>query len=111
MDESPCYEPDRKEPEIPTLMDLVIIWEFIVWPKIATELRLQKNRTCKGAMCPSYHATRNEKDTHPSARIAPEVLTNNTKPNKFDSEELKKVSICVELQRARMSQQCGHCQR
>ncbi len=48
---------------------------------------LPQKRNCSGGtMCPSYMATRNEKDTtRARANILREVLTNSTKENKFDS--------------------------
>jgi Fe-S oxidoreductase len=48
-------------------------------------------------MCPSYRATKNEKDTtRARANMLRDVLTNNTTPNKFDSKELKEVlDLCL----------------
>src|SRR5690606_20870531 len=50
-----------------------------------------------GAMCPSYHATKNEKDTtRARANALREVLTNNEAVNKFNSKELKEVfDLCL----------------
>ena len=50
-----------------------------------------------GTMCPSYMATRNEKDsTRARANTLREVLSNSTKANRFDSEELKDVlDLCL----------------
>ncbi len=98
MDESLRYEPDRKEPEIPTLMDFS---DYLGIHRLAENCNgsgdCRKTEHAKGAMCPSYHATRNEKDTtRARANMLREVLTNNTKPNKFDSEELKEVfDLCL----------------
>jgi Fe-S oxidoreductase len=48
-------------------------------------------------MCPSYRATKNEKDTtRARANMLREVLTNNEAKNKFDSKELKEVlDLCL----------------
>ncbi len=50
-----------------------------------------------GTMCPSYMATRNEKDsTRARANLLREVLTYSTKQNRFDSEELKDIlDLCL----------------
>lgn len=48
-------------------------------------------------MCPSFMATRNEKDTtRARANILREMLTNSTKTNRFDHEEIKEVmDLCL----------------
>ena len=48
-------------------------------------------------MCPSYMATRNEKDTtRARANILREFLTNSNKLNRFDHEEIKEVmDLCL----------------
>ena len=48
-------------------------------------------------MCPSYRATKNEKDTtRARANTLREFLTNSEKPNKFDHKELKEVfDLCL----------------
>src|SRR5699024_9212665 len=50
-----------------------------------------------GTMCPSYRATKNEKDTtRARANALREFLTTSDKPNKFDHEELKEVlDLCI----------------
>jgi Fe-S oxidoreductase len=50
-----------------------------------------------GTLCPSYRATRNEKDTtRARANALREYLTNSDKENKFDYDELYKVfELCV----------------
>lgn len=50
-----------------------------------------------GVMCPSYRATKDEKDTtRARANALREFLTHSEKPNKFDHEELKSVfSLCL----------------
>ena len=48
-------------------------------------------------MCPSYRATKDEKDTtRARANALREFLTNSDKPNRFDHPELKEVlDLCI----------------
>lgn len=57
----------------------------------------RKTHKSSGGMCPSFHVTKNEKDTtRGRANVLREVLTNSTHPNKFDAEELVDVfDLCV----------------
>jgi FAD/FMN-containing dehydrogenase/Fe-S oxidoreductase len=57
----------------------------------------RKSHVIGGTMCPSYQATRNEKDTtRARANILREFLTNSSKQNKFDHEEIKQVmDLCL----------------
>lgn len=98
MDSNLRYEADRKEPEVESYFD----WSKNDGVLRATELcngsgDCRKSPMSGGTMCPSYMATRNEKDTTRSrANILREVLTNSTKANKFDSEEIKEVlDLCL----------------
>ncbi|MBD0824511.1 FAD-binding and (Fe-S)-binding domain-containing protein [Aestuariibaculum marinum] len=98
MDKSLRYQTDRKEPEIKTLMDFS-----------ASQGILRETEKCNGSgdcrklpefggvMCPSYRATRHEKDTtRARANALREFLTNSDKDNKFDYEELKTVfDLCL----------------
>jgi FAD/FMN-containing dehydrogenase/Fe-S oxidoreductase len=98
MDENLRYKIDKKELEIETLLDFS-----------ASEGILREAEKCNGAgdcrklpefggtMCPSYRATRNEKDTtRARANALREFLTNSDKANKFDHEELKEVfDLCL----------------
>ncbi|MFD2585517.1 FAD-binding and (Fe-S)-binding domain-containing protein [Croceitalea marina] len=98
MDESLRYEIDRKEPEINTLMDFSDSEGIL---KAAEKCNgsgdCRKSQHMAGAMCPSYHATSNEKDTtRGRANTLREFLTNSDKPNQFDHEELKEVfDLCL----------------
>lgn len=98
MDESLRYVPDRAEPEIKTFMRFD---DYQGIHRLAENCNgsgdCRKTENSKGAMCPSYQATRNEKDTtRARANMLREVLTNNTAANKFDSEELKEVlDLCL----------------
>jgi FAD/FMN-containing dehydrogenase/Fe-S oxidoreductase len=57
----------------------------------------RKTELSGGTMCPSYMATRNEKDTtRARANILREVLTKSDKLNRFDSKEVKEVmDLCL----------------
>lgn len=57
----------------------------------------RKTHLSGGTMCPSYMATRNEKDTtRARANILRELLTHSTKANRFDHEEIKEVmDLCL----------------
>jgi FAD/FMN-containing dehydrogenase/Fe-S oxidoreductase len=57
----------------------------------------RKTHLMGGTMCPSYMATRNEKDTtRARANILREVLTHSTKSNPFDSDEIVPVmDLCL----------------
>ncbi|HEY5706767.1 MAG TPA: FAD-linked oxidase C-terminal domain-containing protein [Terrimicrobiaceae bacterium] len=57
----------------------------------------RKTHLMGGTMCPSYMATRNERDTtRARANILREVLTHSTKANPFDSEEIAPVmDLCL----------------
>ena len=57
----------------------------------------RKTHLSGGTMCPSYMATRNEKEsTRARANILREFLTNSDKENRFDHEEIKEVmDLCL----------------
>tara|TARA_R110002124_G_scaffold267367_1_gene434573 strand:+ start:8248 stop:11175 length:2928 start_codon:yes stop_codon:yes gene_type:complete len=98
MDKNFRYETDRQEPQIETLFDFS-----------ASEGILREAEKCNGSgdcrklpefggtMCPSYRATRNEKDTtRARANALRDYLTNSDKANKFNHEELKDVfDLCL----------------
>ncbi|ULC58408.1 FAD-binding protein [Flaviramulus sp. BrNp1-15] len=98
MDKNLRYEADRVEPEIETLLDfsksLGILREA---EKCNGSGDCRKLPEFGGTMCPSYRATRNEKDTtRARANALREFLTNSDKDNKFNHEELKQVfDLCL----------------
>ena len=57
----------------------------------------RKTEITGGTMCPSFMATRDEKDTtRARANMLRQFLTNSTKDNRFDHEELKEVmDLCL----------------
>ena len=98
MDESLRYEVSRKEPIIETILNFEDSEGILrLAEKCNGSGDCRKSPEAGGAMCPSYHATRNEKDTtRARANALREVLTHNDMANKFDSSELKKVfDLCI----------------
>lgn len=98
MDESLRYEIDRAEPAVETLMDFSDSEGIL---KAAEKCNgsgdCRKSHNMAGGMCPSFHATKNEKDTtRGRANALREFLTNSEKPNRFDQKELKEVfDLCL----------------
>ena len=98
MDQGLRYEADRVEPKIETLLDfsesLGILRET---EKCNGSGDCRKLPEFGGTMCPSYRATRNEKDTtRARANALREFLTNSEKTNKFNHKELKEVfDLCL----------------
>ncbi|WP_299180889.1 FAD-binding and (Fe-S)-binding domain-containing protein [uncultured Aquimarina sp.] len=98
MDEQLRYEIDRKEPEIETLLDFTDSLGILrAAEKCNGSGDCRKSVESGGTMCPSYRATKNEKDTtRGRANTLREVLTNNTESNKFNKKELKEVfDLCI----------------
>lgn len=98
MDTSLRYVPDRWEPEIKTLMDFSDSEGILrMAEKCNGSGDCRKPSDAGGTMCPSYRATKNEKDTtRARANALREFLTNSDKPNRFDHEELKEVlDLCI----------------
>ncbi len=98
MDESLRYEIDREEPVIETIMDFSDSEGIL---KAAEKCNgsgdCRKTHHMSGAMCPSYHATKNEKDTtRGRANALREFLTHSEQKNRFDQKELKEVfDLCL----------------
>jgi len=98
MDTSLRYKVDRTEPKIETLLDFKDSQGIL---RLAEQCNgsgdCRKSPEAGGTMCPSYHATKNEKDTtRARANMLREVLTNNETANKFNSKELKEVfDLCL----------------
>ncbi|MFV8225792.1 FAD-binding and (Fe-S)-binding domain-containing protein [Christiangramia aquimixticola] len=98
MDTSLRYEPDRAEPEISTLMDFSDADGVLrLAEKCNGSGDCRKSVEAGGTMCPSYRATRDEKDTtRARANALREFLTSSPKENKFDHPELKEVlDLCI----------------
>ncbi len=98
MDRKLRYEIDRKEPEIDTILDFSDSLGILrAAEKCNGSGDCRKSAKAGGTMCPSYRATKNEKDTtRGRANALREFLTNGEKGNKFDSKELKEVfDLCL----------------
>lgn len=98
MDKSMRYKPDRVEPEIQTLLD------FSESQGILREAeKCNGSGDCRklsefgGTMCPSYRATKNEKDsTRARANALRAFLTESSNDNKFNHKELYDVfDLCL----------------
>lgn len=98
MDESLRYEVDRNEPTIKTIQDFSDSEGIL---KLAEKCNgsgdCRKPVEAGGTMCPSYRATKDEKDTtRARANTLREFLTNSDKANKFNHKELKEVfDLCL----------------
>ncbi|MDT8414682.1 MAG: FAD-binding and (Fe-S)-binding domain-containing protein [Flavobacteriaceae bacterium] len=98
MDQNLRYQPDRTEPNIKTLMDFSDSGGILrVAEKCNGSGDCRKLPESGGTMCPSYRATRMEKDTtRARANALREYLTQSVLPNRFDREELKEVfDLCL----------------
>jgi FAD/FMN-containing dehydrogenase/Fe-S oxidoreductase len=98
MDTSLRYKPEQKTPQFNT------IFNFDDYDGILRAAELcngsgdcRKTHLSGGTMCPSFMATKNEKDTtRARANMLREILTNSTKSNPFDSPEIKEVmDLCI----------------
>lgn len=98
MDTSLRYEPDRIEPEVNTLMNFDDSEGILrLAEKCNGSGDCRKSVEAGGTMCPSYRATKNERDTtRARANALREFLTHSDKANKFDHEELTRVfDLCI----------------
>lgn len=98
MDESLRYEIDRIEPEIKTIQDFSDSFGILrAAEKCNGSGDCRKLPSAGGTMCPSYRASRNEKDTtRARANALREFLTNSEKENKFNHKELYDVfDLCL----------------
>jgi len=97
MDTHLRYAPDQQIPVINTTLDFgkVSILQHAEQCNGSGDCR--KRHFSGGTMCPSYMATRNEKDTtRARANILREFLTNSHQANRFDHEEIHEVmDLCL----------------
>lgn len=92
------YEPDSKTPEHPTLMDFSNVGGILrMAEKCNGSGDCRKLPGSGGTMCPSYMATRNERDTtRGRANTLREFLTMDKKENAFDHPEIKEaMDLCL----------------
>ncbi len=98
MNQKLRYAIDRKEPEVDTLMDFSDSFGILrATEKCNGSGDCRKSVEAGGTMCPSYRATKKEKDTtRGRANALREFLTNSEKVNKFNNKELKEVfDLCL----------------
>ncbi|MDX1829036.1 MAG: FAD-linked oxidase C-terminal domain-containing protein [Lutibacter sp.] len=98
MDKSLRYEIDRIEPKIETFQNFTDSLGILrATEKCNGYGDCRKLPSAGGTMCPSYRATRNEKDTtRARANALREFLTNSKKQNKFNHKELYDVfDLCL----------------
>lgn len=98
MDENLRVEAGREEPNITTIQDFSDSMGILrVAEKCNGSGDCRKLPSAGGTLCPSYRATRNEKDTtRARANALREYLTHSEKENKFDHKELYEVfELCV----------------
>ncbi len=98
MNEFLRYEKEMVTPEIETHLDFSEVGGILRMAEKCNGTGLcRKTHLSGGTMCPSYMATKDEKHTtRGRANILRDVLTNNKKANKFDSQEIKEVlELCL----------------
>jgi FAD/FMN-containing dehydrogenase/Fe-S oxidoreductase len=98
MDENLRFEAGRLEPEIKTIQDFSDSMGVLrAAEKCNGSGDCRKLPSAGGTMCPSYRATRNEKDTtRARANALREFLTHSDQSNKFNHKELYEVfDLCV----------------
>lgn len=98
MNSSLRYQPARKEPKVDTLLDFSDTQGILrLAEKCNGSGDCRKSVASGGTMCPSYRATKDEKDTtRARANALREFLTNSTMENKFGHHELKDVfDLCI----------------
>jgi FAD/FMN-containing dehydrogenase/Fe-S oxidoreductase len=92
------YKPDQEDREIKTYFDFNKTRGILRAAELCNGSGdCRKSVLSGGTMCPSYMATRDEKDTtRARANILREFLTNSNKKNPFDHEEIKEVlDLCI----------------
>lgn len=98
MDENLRFVMGREEPEIQTIQDFSDSMGVLrAAEKCNGSGDCRKLPSAGGTLCPSYRATRNEKDTtRARANALREYLTNSEKANKFNHKELYEVfELCI----------------
>lgn len=98
MNSSLRYEPDMVTPELDTVFDFSATGGILrAAEKCNGSGDCRKLPASGGTMCPSYMATRDEKDTtRGRANTLREFLTTSSKANPFDHQEIKDVmDLCI----------------
>ena len=98
MNEYLRYEPNKQVRKIDTVFDFSRQENILrLTEKCSGSGDCRKSHLSGGTMCPSYMATRREKDTtRARANILRQFLTDSTKENPFDNKEIKEVmDLCL----------------
>ncbi|HAS44326.1 MAG TPA: FAD-binding oxidoreductase, partial [Microscillaceae bacterium] len=98
MDTSLRYDAGQDTPEFDTVFDFSNTEGILRGAEMCNGSGdCRKTEITGGTMCPSYMATRNEKDTtRARANILREFLTRSDKANRFDHKEIKEVmDLCL----------------
>jgi len=98
MDEKLRYEIDRDEPRINSFLDFSDSQGILrAVEKCNGSGDCRKSVLAGGTMCPSYRATKDEKDsTRGRANALREFITSSGQTNRFNHEELKEVmDLCI----------------
>jgi FAD/FMN-containing dehydrogenases len=98
MDSHLRYDNDSNRTEIKTYFDFSKDESILrLAEKCSGSGDCRKSEITGGTMCPSFMATRDEKDTtRARANMLRQFLTNSTKKNRFDHEEIKEVmDLCL----------------
>ncbi len=98
MNEFLRYTPGQQTPEVKTIFNFTREKGILRHAEQCNGSGdCRKTQLSGGTMCPSYMATRNEKDTtRARANILREFLTHSTKENRFDHKEIKEVmDLCL----------------
>ncbi|MEO1627039.1 MAG: FAD-linked oxidase C-terminal domain-containing protein [Bacteroidota bacterium] len=98
MNEDLRYEADMATPDIETVLDFSATGGILrAAEKCNGSGDCRKLPQAGGTMCPSYQATRDEKDTtRGRANVLREMLTRSTQSNRFFHPELKEVmDLCI----------------
>jgi len=98
MDQFLRYEKDTSSIDIATIFDFQRQESILrLAEKCSGSGDCRKSHITGGTMCPSYMATREEKDTtRARANMLRQFLTNSTKANRFDHQEIKEaMDLCL----------------
>ena len=97
MDQNLRYVPDRKEPKVETFMDFSSDEGLLRAAEKCNGSGDCRNTTSDATLCPSYRATKDEKDsTRGRANVLREVLTTSNSQNPFDNPQIKEVmQLCI----------------
>ncbi len=92
------FEPNHRTPDVKTVFDFSDTQGFVRAAELCNGSGdCRKTHLSGGTMCPSYMATKNEKDTtRARANIIREIINNDAPGTQFENEELKNIlDLCL----------------